>query len=423
MREADPRGHTDRPVDGDAEPDTVLGRLLRAAREHLGVEVAFIGELTNGTRVIRFVDQADGLSLLEVDQVDAEADSYCALVVDRRVPALLTDPRDHPLTAALPATEAVPVGTHVSVPIRFSDGTVYGTFCAFSTDVRREIGEQHLAAIRLMADLAAQHLEHVVREARDQRARRRRIEQVLDAETGMTMVCQPLCRLSDSRIVAVEALARFPGSSDGPQWFFEEASRLGLGREVELFAVAVALRDLARLPPDVRLQVNVSPSTLVEPRFLAVVAETPPGRLVVEVTEHAAVTDYPALVAARQRLDRSGAQLSIDDVGTGWSGLHRILEVEPHQLKLDAEVIRNVDRRQKGQALVAAFVEFGRRSGIEVVAEGIETDAELLTLRGLGVTLGQGYHLARPAPIAEIDFARPLIIDLESPRASPDRRS
>lgn len=414
MREADPSGETDRRVVHGVEPDTVLVRLLRAAREHLGVEAAFIGELTDGTRVIRFIDQADGLSLLEVDQVDADGDSYCALVVDRRVPSLLTDPRDHPLTAALPATEAVPVGTHVSVPIRFSDGTVYGTFCAFSTDVHNEIGEQHLAAIRLMADLAAQHLEHVVNEARDQRARRRRIEQVLDVEAGMTMVFQPLCRLSDSRILAVEALARFAGSSDGPQWFFEEATRLGLGRELELFAVDLALRDLARLPPDVQLQVNVSASTLVEPRFLALVAATPPGRLVVEVTEHAAATDYPALVAVRDELGRSGARLSIDDVGTGWSGLHRILEVEPHQLKLDAEVIRNLDQRPNRQDLVAALVEFARRSGAEVVAEGIETDSELLALRRLGVPVGQGYHLARPAPIAEIDFDRPLIVDLES---------
>lgn len=398
-----------------AQTDTVIGRLLRAARAHLGVEAAFVGELTDGTRVIRYVDQIEGLSLLDVGQTDDEADSFCALVVDRRVPSLLTDPRDHPLTAAMAATEAVPVRTHVSVPIRFSDGSIYGTFCAFSTDVHREISEQHLDAIRFMADLAADHLELVVGEARDQRARRRRIEEVLEVEAGMTMAFQPLCRLTDSRIVAVEALARFPGSPHGPEWFFDEAARLGLGRELELLAVSRALRDLGQLPAQVRIQVNASAATLLEPRFLAMVAATAAGRLVVEVTEHAAVTDYAALVAVREELGRLGAQLSIDDVGTGWSGLHRILELEPHQLKLDAEVIRDLDRRPNRQALVAALLDFARQSGAEVVAEGIETHSELLALRRLGVPVGQGYHLARPAPIAELDFDRPLFVDLDPP--------
>jgi EAL domain-containing protein (putative c-di-GMP-specific phosphodiesterase class I) len=111
------------------------------------------------------------------------------------------------------------------------------------------------------------------------------------------------------------------------------------------------------------------------------------------------VEDYDAVRAARDRLSEIGIRLAIDDVGMGFSGLNHILESALDTIKVDAAVVRDVHVNPLKQAMIEALVSFGGRVGVLVVAEGIQTAAELATLRTLGVPVGQGYHLRRPAPL------------------------
>lgn len=366
------------------------------------MDVAFIGEVIDGQRVFRHVDSKPGVDVVEVGLADPVEESYCSYVLTGALPELLVDPSLHPVSADLPVTEALPVGSHVSVPIQFSDGRVYGTFCCFAFDVREHLNTDHLSAVRMIAELAGEYIEAIDQAQLAQRERRELIESVLADPNAMHMVFQPLRDLDSMQIVGMEALARFPGHDHGPMWFFSEAFNHGLGIQLELRAVSLALDAMAQLPPPMRLNVNVSPETLCDPSFLDTLVGVPTNRLMVEVTEHAVIDDYTEVKKAAAKLGELGVLLAIDDVGMGFSGLNRILESSPQELKLDAAVIRGVHANPVKQALILAFCNFGARARFDVVAEGIENADELQSLRALGVKLGQGYHLGSPGPLGVV---------------------
>lgn len=388
---------------GTSVPERMVQRLLRGVREHLDLEVAFVGEVADGRRTFRFVDVKEGAEgIVSPGASNPLDDSYCGHVIEGRIPEFLLDPSTDPVAAEMRVTCDLPVGTHLSVPIRFTDGRVYGTFCCFSRQVKEALRDDDMKTMRLMSEMAGEYLEALDAEERRWRERRALIEGVLSDPGALTVVFQPLRDLETMRVTSVEALSRFNAHGKGPDWFFGEASAVGLGIELELFALRTALDALDVLPDTVRLNVNVSPDTLISDEFLLEVKGLPRGRLVVEVTEHAAVEDYAQLRAASARLADQGIDLSVDDVGMGFSGFNRILESDPSELKLDAIVVRGVETNAVKQALVETFCSFGRRAGFEIVAEGIETAAELETLRELRVATGQGYHLGRPAPLEAV---------------------
>jgi EAL domain-containing protein (putative c-di-GMP-specific phosphodiesterase class I) len=118
---------------------------------------------------------------------------------------------------------------------------------------------------------------------------------------------------------------------------------------------------------------------------------------VLELTEHDEIPDYELL---RQSLDRYrslGARIAVDDAGAGYAGLQHILSLTPEILKLDLQLIRGIDQDIARRALVRCLVDFASEIGAAVLAEGISSLAELDVLRAVGVPLGQGYCLGRPA--------------------------
>jgi EAL domain-containing protein (putative c-di-GMP-specific phosphodiesterase class I) len=393
-------GPPTRPLQRD-EVDAAVQPILRAVRRRLGVDVAFIGQIRDGVRILRHVDADAGLDFAPVGDGDPVDETYCHHMLEGRLPQYLPDARAHPLSARLPASGRWPIRTHLGVPIRFSDGRVYGTLCCFSRTVDPSLGADDLDALEMMAGLAAEYLEELDHAQREQRERQRVIEGVALGDDPMEVAFQPLRDLDTLQVVGVEALARFPASKEGPEWHFREAAAVGLGLELELRAVGLALDAFARIPAPVRLNLNVSPDTLYSAEFLDAVSGLPRDRLVVEVTEHSAIEDYAELKAASARLTAAGIWLAIDDVGMGFSGLNRILETRPDELKLDRSVIRGIDTDDVKSALVEAFCRFGERARLRILAEGIETPGELHVLRALGVRIGQGYHLGRPGPLQQ----------------------
>jgi EAL domain-containing protein (putative c-di-GMP-specific phosphodiesterase class I) len=118
--------------------------------------------------------------------------------------------------------------------------------------------------------------------------------------------------------------------------------------------------------------------------------------LIVEVTEEALVHNAAQLDAVLAPLRERGVQMAVDDMGAGYSGLSQIMAVHPRYLKLDRSLVAGIDADYQRRALVAALASYAERVGSLLVAEGMETEAELLTLIELGVPLAQGFYLCRP---------------------------
>jgi EAL domain-containing protein (putative c-di-GMP-specific phosphodiesterase class I)/DNA-binding NarL/FixJ family response regulator len=224
-----------------------------------------------------------------------------------------------------------------------------------------------------------------------------RVLRALEGE-GLEMVFQPIVDLGRGDIVGYEALARFRGGSEtSPEVLFAEAEGMGLGLELELATVRSALGHLELLPASCFLSVNASPRTAASPRLLNLL-DGWADRLVLEITEHAPVRDYPRLSGALAQLRSAGVRVAVDDAGAGFAGIDHVLKLEPDFVKLDISLIRGIDRDETRRAVASALLELARTVNSTVVAEGIEREPELRALRGLGVSLGQGFHLARPVP-------------------------
>ncbi len=252
------------------------------------------------------------------------------------------------------------------------------------------------------------------REAAQQRQQRvDQVRQVLDGD-ALKIVFQPIADLRTGRVIGVEALARFAVEPQrSPAVWFAQASEVGLRLELELAALRAALSQLDGLPSDIRLAVNLSPETVTSTPCRDILAAVPGNRLVIEITEDAPVDDYDAVNEALGGARTQGGQLAIDDAGAGFASLRHILRLNPDIIKLDLTITRGIDTDRRRRALASALITFASQIGASIVAEGIETRAELDALRDLGAAYGQGYYLARPKPMP---FKEIVIQSLLDPR-------
>ncbi len=249
----------------------------------------------------------------------------------------------------------------------------------------------------VVAELATQlRREEVEREA--DRALRGDIERFVSGH-GVWMVFQSIADLETSEAIGVEALARF-GSipMKPPDRWFADATALALGIQLELRTVNEALESLRKIPDEAFLAVNCSHRTAASPE-LAERLEGVEDRLVVEITEHEVIDDYGALAEALAPLRERGLRVAVDDVGAGYASLRHALQLAPDMVKMDISLTRDIDRDPGRRALAAALISFAGETNMTIVAEGIETAGELHALRELGIRYGQGFYLARPAPL------------------------
>jgi EAL domain-containing protein (putative c-di-GMP-specific phosphodiesterase class I) len=373
-----------------------LERAVRAIRTHFGLQVAYASEFVGETMVLREVD-APGLEQVAHRGATFPLDSvYCRHILAGRLPELIPDTSAEPLAMALPITAALPIGAHMSVPIRLPDGTVYGMFCCIGFQPDPSLNTRDLQMMRAFADLAAHEIHDQVAQDRQAQERDARIQAVI--ESGAFFIAyQPIWSIQPRRPVGFECLARFNGSPNRPpNVWFAEAAEVGRGAALEIAAIRLALRALADLPADIYLAVNASPETVMDPGFEAAFAGLPPRRIVLEVTEHASVASYEGLVERLAGLRAGGMRLAVDDAGAGYSGLHHILRLRPDLIKLDMALTRNIDSDPARQALATALVGFAQETDSRIIAEGVETAAELEMLHALGVERAQGYFLGRP---------------------------
>jgi len=292
------------------------------------------------------------------------------------------------------------LGPHMMAcaPMR-SEGELIGLFIIDSHESANEAEfTESLAALVEFADLTSVLIGRDVAHRTEARRARSEIRRIIEEE-AFAPVFQGIVNLETDAVVGYEALTRF-GDGVGPDVRFREAAAIGIGSELETATLRAATSAARELPTSAWLTVNVSPALITEHDALQTIINDVGRPVVLEVTEHAEIPDYAAFRAAVASLGPA-TRLAVDDAGAGFASLRHILELRPAFIKLDRSLVTHLDSDEARQAMIVGLRHFARSTDSRLIAEGIETDAELNILRTLGVTLGQGYVLGRPAPASE----------------------
>lgn len=222
---------------------------------------------------------------------------------------------------------------------------------------------------------------------------------VLREPSRLGLAFQPIVALQEATIVGYEALARFAGPPGlTPDQWFAAADRMGCGAQFEALVVDRCLALRGSIPADCFLTLNLSPHLIGQPEIadrLFAAGDLRP--LVLELTEHQRA-DLRPLSTLRDRLAAQGALIALDDAGAGYSGLQQLAELRPHLVKLDRSLVAGADSDEIKLALAELLGQFAGRIDAWLLAEGVETWAELEAFLRLGVPLAQGFLLGRPAP-------------------------
>ncbi|GAA0321482.1 EAL domain-containing protein [Kineococcus aurantiacus] len=402
---------TDGTVQGLASLDDAvltarIEQLLEAARRQLGLETTVLARFDGQSWRLHHTATAPGVP----DHrgfACPRRETYCQRLLEGHLDAVVPDTRADPVTAGLPLTRALDVGAYLAAPVHLADGTLYGTVCALSRTAEPDLRPRDVGVLELLADALSVPLT-----AHLQRARRRRDTlAALDALAragGPRPVYQPVVELRTGRVLGHEALSRFP--HDGPEAWFARAAAAGVGPDLELDALRAALRRRPAHPGEA-LFLNVGPALAGSPALARTLeehllprADHGTGRdlsgIVVEITEHEQVQDYPALLRHLEPLRRDGLRLAVDDAGAGFASMRHVLALHPEFVKLDISLVHGIATDTTRQALAASLVAFAERTCTHLIAEGVESEEELRFLRDLGVAYGQGVHLGPPVDAA-----------------------
>lgn len=381
---------------GGHSPERILKRMLAVIREHMGMDVAFISEFTNGQRNFRYVDSPYPDQPVQEGGGNPLEDTYCQRVIDGRLPELIPDVSLNKEAQELPATAAVPVGAHLSVPIKLSDGSLYGTLCCFSFQPNTSLDERDLGMMRAFSVIAADQVERDTKQRQERNEITARINAVLSSD-AISMVYQPIYNVAKEALVGFESLARFSMAPvRTPDVWFKEASQVGLDVPLEIQAIKLALPLIERLPSDCYLSVNMSPKLLLDAEVRSVLEEWPAEQIVIELTEHSIIERYEDIAEALEPLRDRGIRLAVDDAGAGYASFRHILSLSPDIVKLDMSITRNIDTDHRRRALAVGLIAFAEATNTKIIAEGVETKAEMAMLRQLGVNKAQGYFLGKP---------------------------
>ena len=247
-----------------------------------------------------------------------------------------------------------------------------------------------------------------------------RIRGALD-EDRLVVYSQPIVNLGTDEVAREELLVRMVdpyGDKIPPASFLPAAERFGLIHEIDLLVLTKAIE---LVEGGTSVAVNVSVRTLTDPRYLIALEATladgsDPSRFNFEITETAAVANMSDAQEFARRIRELGCSLSLDDFGTGFSSFTYLKHIPAQYLKIDIEFIRELEKNPADQQLVQAIVSIARGLGQKTVAEGVEDEETLATVRRLGVDYAQGFHLGRPEPTEPDSSAK------KSATAYPTRR-
>lgn len=233
-------------------------------------------------------------------------------------------------------------------------------------------------------------------------------------------VFQPIVSLENGSVFGYEALSRItiPACDINIEELFQMAYHQDRLWDLEKLCRIKALQNAATQPSHSMLFLNVDANIIYDPKFNAgftveklneygIGADS----VIIEITEHNAARNMKGFTSSVRHYQAQRFKIAIDDFGSAYSGLSRVCSLSPEFLKIDMELVRAIDKDGLKRSAVATTVDFCRQAGIKVIAEGIETVAELNVLISLGVDFGQGYYLSRPSlAFEEIPYERKLQI-------------
>lgn len=217
-------------------------------------------------------------------------------------------------------------------------------------------------------------------------------------------VYQPVVDVVERRVMGFEALTRLPERQfESPDLLFKVANQNGSLWDLERLCRQKALENLPRLDERQMLFLNIEPDSIFDPqlrkrKFLRWIehAGLDPHRLVLEVTEHAAISDLDAFRSKLDDIRELGFQIAMDDVGAGYAGLQAITTMRPDFIKVDMTLVRDMHLDRIKRELIETIRRFTDSTGIVMIAEGVESRAELESLTEAGVRCAQGYLFAKP---------------------------
>lgn len=242
--------------------------------------------------------------------------------------------------------------------------------------------------------------------AEDLPALHRRLDRALE---GLWMAYQPIVEFSKKRPLSYEALLRtVTPEVKGPGDVLELAEKTGRLFDLGRLIRKTVAHELTALAEGIDVFVNLHPADLEDPELYSPDAPLTKHarRVVLEITERASVAHDESLTDHVRELRAMGYRIAVDDLGAGYAGLTTLARVQPEFVKLDGSLVRDINTSAVNQLIVTAVLDLSAELGSRVVAEAIETPAELSTLRALGIDLMQGYFFAKPAkPFVTVDFA------------------
>lgn len=225
-------------------------------------------------------------------------------------------------------------------------------------------------------------------------------------ENGLiTTVFQPIISLRDGSILGSEALSRGPEGTEmqNPELLFNYAIKYDMLWTLELLCRTKSLQSLQKSKIKTKLFLNVNPNTINDSKFKKGFTRShltkfsiEPDSIIFEITEKGTIDNIDDFRKTVENYKDQNYKIAIDDAGAGLSGLNMISDINPHYIKLDMHLIRDIDKNPTKQALIKSMVEFANLSNTFLIAEGIETKQELLKLIEIGVNYGQGYFIQKP---------------------------
>ena len=234
-------------------------------------------------------------------------------------------------------------------------------------------------------------------------------------ETGqLVLEYQPKLEVGTGMIVGFEGLVRWHHPKRGkvqPSEFVQFAEQSGFIREMSLWVVAEGARfsqTLSEHGLDVAISVNVSTQDIENGDFARnvgrIIQSIQPhaGRLCLEITESGLVSETSVAVTNLKEIAALGVRLAVDDFGTGYATLKQLQNLPVHELKIDRSFVSGMIENRGSHTIVRSTIDLGKQLGLRVVAEGVETVAELRSLAAMGCDEIQGYYVAKPMPATEV---------------------
>lgn len=379
----------------EALSDEVIRSALRTARQTLNMQVAYLSAFSGEHQVVIAAEGKGSPIGIEQGRRIPLEQTFCSPMIDGQIEQLVTDARTHPQLQDLPATQDGLV-CYIGVPVHLPDGQVFGTLCCASSEPGKHLDAEAVALLTSIAAIFGDHLAESRLRHQAHVSVTERLADVLVRPDGFVIAYQPIVHLQTGQVHGVEALSRFGDDRPVDLWFTEAAS-VGLLRELEEQACQRALDDLPALPKGAYLSVNLSPDTILDGSLTALLADAPLHRIVIEITEHAAVQDYVRLKDALRPLRQRGLRLAVDDVGNGFASLRHVLLLEPDIVKIDRSLL-NAASPTGREVLARSLVTLATTLGAQVIAEGFEDAGALQPLVQAGVTHAQSWLFAAAMP-------------------------